>query len=85
MAYVALFMWWALLGLAFVAARRLRSEKRALLWALGVLALGTSIVFTTVATPRYRQPVEPLVMVLAATTLASLSLRRDASSQPRRR
>jgi hypothetical protein len=71
-AYAALFIWWALLGLALVAAFRLRSQKKALLWALLALALSMSIVFTTAAGVRYRQPIEPLVIVLAAVTLGRL-------------
>ncbi len=57
-------MYDVLLPLALVGLWRLR-RRRALVWGVLALALGASIVFTVDAGTRYREPLEPLIAVLA--------------------
>jgi hypothetical protein len=47
-----------------------RRGRRTLVFACAALALGASVVFTTDSTTRYRAPLEPLIVVLAASAVA---------------
>lgn len=76
-------MYWVLLPLAFVGLWRLRRRQRALVLAIGAWALSASVVFTIVASTRYRVTLEPLVVLLAAAGIVPAVLRRrDGSGRP---
>lgn len=69
-AAVALGAYWPLLALAVGGLVRLwRSGRRDVVLAVAALALASSVVYTTDGGTRYRAPLEPLVVVLAATAL----------------
>lgn len=69
-AAVALGAYWPLLVLAVGGLVRLwRSGRREVVLAVAALALASSVVYTTDGGTRYRAPLEPLVVVLAATAL----------------
>jgi MYXO-CTERM domain-containing protein len=74
---IAMWMWWPLLGLALFALWRQR-RRPALVVPLLLAALGASVVYTSDAETRYRAPLQPLVVVLAASVLAPLAARRAA-------
>lgn len=72
-----LIMYWIMLPLALLGLWRLR-RRRALVFALGAIFLANSVVETTAAATRYRAPLEPLIVVLAATAVLAPARLRDA-------
>jgi 4-amino-4-deoxy-L-arabinose transferase-like glycosyltransferase len=84
-ARIALYCWWVLLAGALAALWRLRSRMRPLVLAALAWALAASIVFTAAAATRYRLTIEPLVVVLAASTFVELARRLHERAGRRRR
>jgi len=62
-------MYWLLLPLAFVGLWRLRRTRRDLVLSVLTSAVAASVVFTIVASTRYRVTFEPLIVILAAAGL----------------
>jgi 4-amino-4-deoxy-L-arabinose transferase-like glycosyltransferase len=74
-----LWLYYLLLPLALIGLWRMRSRRQIVLPILA-LALAASLVFTVQAGTRYRAPLEPLIVALAASNLAR---RRDPRTQRR--
>lgn len=70
-AAVGLGMWWVVLAAGLVALWRLRA-RRSLVLPLLAAALAASVVFTPVASTRYRLPMEAALLLLALTVLLPL-------------
>ena len=82
-AYAGLVAYWVLLVLAVVGLWLFRNTQRALVVTTLVLAVGASLMFTSVANTRYRVPLEPLVLLLAvATVTTTLGGGRRPASPP---
>ena len=64
-------LYYLLLVGALFALWRLRA-RRALVLPVLAMALAASVVFTTIAATRYRLPLEPLIVILACTQLATV-------------
>jgi 4-amino-4-deoxy-L-arabinose transferase-like glycosyltransferase len=74
---IGLAMYWPLLALAIAGlVLAWRDGRRRLVVAVLATALAASVVYTSDATTRYRAPFEPLVVVLAMSTVAVLVRRR---------
>lgn len=71
---IGLAMYYLLLPLAALALWRLR-DRRALVVPVLALAVGASIVFTVLGGTRYRAPLEPLLVVVATSLVASATTR----------
>jgi hypothetical protein len=70
-AAIGLAMYWPLLALALVGlGLAWRRGRRRLVLAVAALALAASVVYTGDGTTRYRAPLEPLIVVLAASAAA---------------
>ena len=78
---VGLAMYYALVPLAIYGLWRLR-RRRDIVLPLLALAITASLAFTLIAGTRYRAPVEPLIVIVAAAGLVSI-FRRDAPLEPR--
>jgi hypothetical protein len=77
---VGLAMYWVLAALALAGlVLSWRRGRRALVVACAALALSASIIYTTDGGTRYRAPLEPLIVVLAASTVAPFVSRRFGS------
>jgi 4-amino-4-deoxy-L-arabinose transferase-like glycosyltransferase len=77
-ARIGLGMYYGLLPLALVGLWRAR-RRRDLVRPVLAIALAASIVFTSDSGTRYRTTLEPLIVVLACSTLASISIRSRKS------
>ena len=55
-------------------------RRREIVWPVLAMAVAASVVFTVVATTRYRAPLEPLIVMLACAAVAGRYLDRDGSS-----
>lgn len=75
MTWIGLAMYYVLLPLALLGLWRMRA-RRALVVPILVTALAASVVFTVQGATRYRAPLEPLIVVLAAAAIPALSARR---------
>ena len=84
LAYVSLFSYWVLLAAALAALWRLRSSHRQLVLVVLASAVSASVVFTTVAATRYRVPLEPVIVILAASTFVYLYERMSSRTSSRR-
>jgi dolichyl-phosphate-mannose-protein mannosyltransferase len=74
---IGLAIYWILAALAVVGLVSLwRSGGRRLVVACAALAVAASVVYTTDSGTRYRAPLEPLIVVLAVSTVAPLLIRR---------
>jgi hypothetical protein len=58
-------------------------RRRALVITIAAIALAASVVYTTDGGTRYRAPLEPMIVVLACGTLASVVERRRAGARSR--
>ena len=72
--WVGLAMYYLLLPLAALALWRLR-HRRALVIPVAALAIGASVVFMVLGGTRYRAPLEPLLVIVAASLVASATTR----------
>lgn len=72
--WVGLFMYYVLVVLAALALWRLR-DRRAFVIPVLALAVGASIVFSVLGGTRYRAPLEPLLVIVAASLVASATTR----------
>jgi dolichyl-phosphate-mannose-protein mannosyltransferase len=74
---VGLVMYWVLAGLALAGLVLLWLRRsRTLVIACAALALAAAVIYTTDAGTRYRAPLEPLIVVLATSTVAPFVSRR---------
>jgi len=80
---VGLAMYWPLLVLAVVGLAGEWRRRRALVITIAAIALAASVVYTTDGGTRYRAPLEPMIVVLACGTLASVVERRRAGARSR--
>ena len=72
--WVGLAMYYLLLPLAALALWRLR-DRRAFVVPVVALAIGASVVFMVLGGTRYRAPLEPLLVIVAASLVASVTTR----------
>jgi hypothetical protein len=73
---------WVLCGLALIGAfTRIVRRGPGWLWPIPLL-LGLSVVFVNVETPRFREPIDPFLILLAACALASAAQRVGLRARP---
>lgn len=79
--WVGLCMYYVLLPLALYGLWRARRRREVLIPIIGI-ALAASAVYTLDATTRYRSPLEPLIAILASSSMVALWDRRRARVAP---